>query len=217
MDKTGWTESNKKAWLWVAATSLVSVFLIRCSRGGTAAKEMLGETFEGILSTDRWSAYNWVSVFLRQLCWSHLLRAFQAFVERGGESQRIGEAILAQSALMFKWWHRARDGTMTLAVFQEKMKPVQLHVVQLLRQGTTCAHAKTAGTCRDLLKREAALWTCIHMASVDPTNNLVERQIRHGIRWRKVSFGTQSEAGSRFAERIMTVAATLKQQPVNVN
>ena len=68
MDESGWTESNKKAWLWVAATSLVSVFLIRCSRGGTAAKEMLGETFEGILSTDRWSAYNWVSVSLRQLC-----------------------------------------------------------------------------------------------------------------------------------------------------
>jgi len=216
MDETGWREANEKAWLWVAATSLVTVFLIRCSRGGKVAKEMLGETFSGILNSDRWSAYNWVPVSLRQLCWAHLLRDFQAFVEREGESQRIGEAILAQSDLMFEWWYRIRDGTMTRAAFQAKMKSVQQKVGELLRQGTTCAHDKTAGTCRDILKREKALWTFVRVGGVEPTNNLGERQVRHGVIWRKMCFGTQSKAGSRFAERIMTVVATLKQQQRNV-
>ena len=216
MDETGWREANEKAWLWVAATSLVTVFLIRCSRGGKVAREMLGETFRGILNSDRWSAYNWLPVFLRQLCWSHLLRDFQAFVDRGGESQLIGETILAQSELMFEWWHRVRDGTMTRATFQEKMKPIQQKVGEWLRQGTACSHSKTAGTCRDVLKREEALWTFVHVQGVEPTNNLGERQVRHGVLWRKMCFGTQSEAGSRFAERIMTVVATLKQQQRNV-
>ena len=216
MDETGWREANQKAWLWVAATSLVTVFLIRCSRGGQVAREMLGETFKGILNSDRWSAYNWLPVSLRQLCWSHLLRDFQAFVERGGESRRIGEAILAQSDQMFDWWHRIRDGTMTRAAFQAKMKPVQQKVGQLLRQGAACAHDKTAGTCRDILKREEALWTFVRVEGVEPTNNLGERQVRHGVIWRKICFGTQSEAGSRFAERIMTVVSTLKQQKRNV-
>jgi transposase len=216
MDETGWREANQKAWLWVAATSLVTVFLIRCSRGGQVAKEMLGETFSGILNSDRWSAYNWLPVFLRQLCWSHLLRDFQAFVERGGESQRIGEAILAQSDQMFDWWHRIRDGTMSRAAFQMKMKPVQQKVGELLRQGSACTHDKTAGTCRDILKREEALWTFVHVEGIEPTNNLGERQVRHGVIWRKICFGTQSEAGSRFAERIMTVISTLKQQNRNV-
>jgi transposase len=216
MDETGWREANQKAWLWVAATSLVTVFLIRRSRGGKVAKEMLGETFRGILNSDRWSAYNWLPVFLRQLCWSHLLRDFQAFVERGGESQRIGEAILAQSDLMFQWWHRLRDGTMTRATFQENMKPVQQKVGDLLRQGAAGTPDKTAGTCRDILKREEALWTFVYVDGVEPTNNLGERQVRHGVLWRKICFGTQSEAGSRFAERIMTVIATLKQQQRNV-
>jgi len=216
MDETGWREANQKAWLWVAATSLVTVFLIRCSRGGKVAREMLGETFRGILNSDRWSAYNWLPVSLRQLCWSHLLRDLQAFVERGGESQLIGEAILAQSNRMFTWWHRVRDGTMTRATFQERMKPVQRKVGDLLRQGTACSHSKTAGTCRDILKREEALWTFVHIEDVEPTNNLAERQVRHGVLWRKMCFGTQSEAGSRFAERIMTVVATLKQQQRNV-
>jgi len=216
MDETGWREANEKAWLWVAATSLVTAFLIRCSRGGKVAKEMLGETFSGILNSDRWSAYNWLPVSLRQLCWSHLLRDFQAFVERGGESQRIGEAILAQSDQMFDWWHRIRDGTMTRAAFQAKMEPVQQKVGELLRQGATCAHDKTAGTCRDILKREEALWTFVYVEGVEPTNNLGERQVRLGVIWRKICFGTQSEAGSRFAERIMTVVSTLKQQKRNV-
>ena len=50
MDETGWYVAHKRAWLWVAATELVTVFLIRPSRGGKVAKEMLGEPFKGILS-----------------------------------------------------------------------------------------------------------------------------------------------------------------------
>jgi len=87
---------------------------------------------------------------------------------------------------------------------------------ELLRQGTACDHSKTAGTCRDILKREDALWTFVHVEGVEPTNNLAERQIRPNVLWRNSCFGTQSEAGSRFAERIMTVVATLKQQDRNV-
>jgi transposase len=47
---------------------------------------------------------------------------------------------------------------------------------------------------------------------VEPTNNLAERQIRHGVMWRKTSFGTDSEAGSRFVERILTVVMSLRSQ-----
>jgi len=216
MDETGWREANRRAWLWVAATPLVTVFLIRCSRGGKVAREMLNETFQGIVGSDRWSAYNWLLTLLRQLCWAHLLRNFQAFVERGGTSQRLGEAILAQADLMFQWWHKVRDGTMSRATLQEKMLTVQDKVGELLRQGTTCEHSKTAGTCRDILKREEALWTFVRVEGVEPTNNLAERQVRSGVLWRKTSFGTQSEAGSRFAERIMTAVATLRQQQRNV-
>ena len=216
MDETGWREANQKAWLWVAATTLVTVFLIRQSRGGKVAREMLDEAFKGIVVSDRWSAYNWLLTILRQLCWAHLLRDFQAFVDRGGESQPIGEAILTQADSMFQWWHKVRDGTMSRAAFQEKMQTVQRKAGELLRQGTACNHSKTAGTCRDILKREEALWTFVHVEGVEPTNNLGERQVRPGVLWRKNSFGTQSEAGSRFAERIMTVIATLKQQHRNV-
>jgi transposase len=216
LDETGWRQANQKAWLWVAATSLVTIFVIRPSRGGQVARELLTVSFNGIVVSDRWSAYNWLLTLLRQLCWAHLRRDFQAFIERGGSSQLLGQALLTQADLMFEWWHKVRDGTMSRTTFQDKMKAVQTKVGQLLRQGTTDPHSKTAGTCRDILKREAALWTFVRVAGVEPTNNLAERQIRPGVLWRKGSFGTQSQAGSRFAERIMTVVATLKQQHRNL-
>ena len=85
------------------------------------------------------------------------------------------------------------------------------------KRGAMCgAHAATAGTCRDLLKREAALWTFVDLEGVQPTNNLGEQKIRPGVLWRNSSFGTQSKAGSRFVERILTVATTLKQQKRNL-
>ncbi len=216
LDETGWFEGHQRAWLWVATTAWVTVFLIRPSRGGQVVRELLTTAFKGIVISDRWSAYNWLLTLLRQLCWAHLRRDFQAFIERGGSSQRLGEALLAQVDLMFDWWYRVRDGTMPRLTFQEKMQPLQHNVGQLLRLGTACRHHKTAATCRDILKREAALWTFVRVAGVEPTNNLAERQIRPGVLWRKRSFGTQSQAGSRFAERIMTVVATLKQQHRNL-
>jgi transposase len=215
-DETGWKEGIKKAWLWVAATPQVTVFMVDLYRSADVAKRMLGLDFKGILNSDRWSAYNWLDNRQRQLCWSHLLRDFQAFVDRGGESQALGEVLLVQAHQMFTGWHAVKKGTSSRAQFQEQMRPMRIKVGELLRKGTSCLYTGTAGTCRDILKREEALWTFVDVPGVEPTNNLAERQIRPGVLWRKGSFGTQSAAGSRFVERIMTVVSTLKQQDRNV-
>jgi transposase len=97
LDETSWREAGKRAWLWVAVTSWVTVFVIRLSRGGQVARELLGEHFSGILVTDRYSGYNWYPVRWRQLCWSHLLRDFEAIRGRGGTSEAMGEALLGQA------------------------------------------------------------------------------------------------------------------------
>src|SRR5918912_2093887 len=52
VDETSWRQGGKRAWLWVGVTSMVTVFLIRMSRGGQVARELLGKRFAGILVTD---------------------------------------------------------------------------------------------------------------------------------------------------------------------
>jgi len=216
LDETGWREGGKRAWLWVATTSWVTVFLVRLSRGSQVARELLGESFAGILVTDRWSAYNWYAVRWRQLCWAHLLRDFEAMIERGGISKELGEALQHQAQQMFHWWHRVRDGTLARSSFRSYMTPVRREVERLLEAGSRCEVAKTQGTCRDILKRRQALWTFVHLEGVEPTNNKGEQAIRSGVLWRKVSFGTHSARGSRFVESMLTVVTTLKQQQRNI-
>ena len=59
---------------------------------------------------------------------------------------------------------------------------------------------------------EPYLWTFVYDESVEPTNNLAERTVRQAVLWRKGSFGTQSERGARYVERILTVCATCRLQ-----
>src|SRR2546427_1982669 len=216
LDETSWRQGGKRAWLWVAVTSFVTVFLVRMSRSGQVARELLGEQFSGILVTDRSSAYNWYPVRWRQVCWAHLLRDFEAMRGRGGASKEIGDALLAQAHQMFTWWHRVRQGTLKRSTFRAYMTPLRREVERLLEAGSQCGVPKTEGTCREILKRHEALWTFVQVEGVEPTNNTAERSIRPGVQWRKGSFGTQSEEGSRFVESMMTVVATLKQQKRNV-
>ena len=96
------------------------------------------------------------------------------------------------------------------------MTLLRREVERLLAAGSRCGVPKTAGTCRDILKRREALWTFVQVEGVEPTNNAAERASRPGVLWRKGSFGTQSEEGSRFIESMMTAVATLKQQQRNV-
>lgn len=228
LDETGWKQGQengrkKRAWLWVAATAMVTVFQIATSRGATIAKQMLGEDFAGFIVTDRWSAYNWVDAKRRQLCWSHLIRDLQSFVDRGGRGAELGSGLLDQVDKMFEWWHRVRDGTLDRATFQAWMKPVEVEIIRLLQEASSSTDdksdklaRKTAGMAREILKLKSALFTFVRVEGIEPTNNFGERQVRPGAMWRRTSFGTQSEAGSRFVERMLTTAATLRQQNRNV-
>src|SRR5215831_16655717 len=136
--------------------------------------------------------------------------------DRGGCSEEIGDALLAQAHQMFPWWHRVREGTLNRSTFRSYMTPLRREVERLLEAGSMCGVPKTDGTCRDILKRREALWTFVQVDGVEPTNNAAERALRPGVLWRKGSFGTQSEEGSHFVESMMTVVTTVKQQQRNV-
>lgn len=216
-DETGWRERLRRAWLWVAVTASVTVFMIHTKRGAAAARKLLGR-FAGILGSDRWCAYSSHLVRKRQLCWAHLRRHFVAFAEYGDKTEagRIGVLLLLATDKMFEWWHRIRDGTMSRTTFQRKMKPIREQVEELLRQGAVCGQPKVEATCANLLGLAPAMWTFVRVPGVEPTNNAAERALRPAVVLRKTSFGTHSEDGSRFLERMLTVAATLKQQKRNV-
>jgi transposase len=215
-DETSWREKTQRRWLWISVTPLVTIFRLLKTRGAAGAKELLGEVVWGIIGTDHYAGYHWIDPRQRQLCWAHLKREFIAWSERTGETARIGLALGAVEKQLFELWYRVRDGTLVWADFQVAMLPLMARVRTLLQEGETGADAKAQGTCRNLLKREAALWTFVWETGVEPTNNCAERPLRRAVLWRRRSFGTQSAAGSQFVERILTAVTTLRQQRRNV-
>jgi transposase len=199
-------------WLWVNTTGDVTAFEVLRGRGADEAGRMIEAQAGGIITTDRYGAYNWLPHRRRQVCWAHLARDFQAMAERGGESAGIGEALLQQVKQLFKLWHKARDGDLARERLAVSMKSVRRRVKKILQAGTRCGQRKTERACANILKVERSLWTFLRVAGVEPTNNAAERALRRAVLWRRKSFGTQSAEGSRFVGRVLTAVTTLRQQ-----
>ena len=212
VDETSWKQKGRRRWLWVAATSTVAVFLICLRRGADGLKALLGEVIRGTIISDRWSAYSLVALTRRQVCWAHLKRDFQKCVDYGGAAAAIGRAGLRIVKEVFAAWHLFRGGGCDRAALMARLDPVAARLERMLRRGRRCALAKVGTFCDNLLGLQLALWKFVVCEGLEPTNNHAERLLRRGVLWRKCAFGSQSAAGCRFVERMLTATQTLRLQ-----
>lgn len=215
IDETSWREAKKKCWLWVTVTSFAVVFTIARTRSGQVARALLGTKPGQVVISDRFPGYEWI-VDGRRLCRSHLRRDFQAMIDRGNGGSEFGERLLERSDRLFHHWHRVRDGTLDRAAFARRAGRLRRQIKRALVDGAAGPCATTATTCRELLRLEPFLGTFVTTPGVEPTNNQAERGHRHAVRLRKTSGGTDSEGGSRFVERLLTIRATCRLQGVGL-
>ena len=94
------------------------------------------------------------------------------------------------------------------------MRPIRQQIGRFLLRGYF--NPLTHRFCKELVEHFKHLWTFVAVDGVEPTNNAAERALRHAVIWRKLSFGTQSAAGSRFVERMLTVIETCRRAGRNV-
>ena len=209
-DETGWPRGNReKGWLWVFCCATAAVFMVQAHRSQKAARQLIGD-FVGKLVSDRYNAYSFYK-HVRQICWAHLKRDFKAISETDGRLGKIGVELYGLARKILKMRKRVRDGTLSWKTFQRRMPELQKRVESLLQAGARF-DGKLGGKCRDILKHKEYLWSFVEDQNVDPTNNFAEQIVRQGVLWRKTSFGTQSERGARYVERILTVCATCRLQ-----
>jgi transposase len=209
-DETSWRQLKDKAWLWLAATGQMVGFWIDRRRGSEVSKRILGEDFTGIVCCDRWSAYLWLS--RRAFCWAHLKRDFVAMVERHN-SRWHGERLVNLTEEIMALWARWRAGEIDRVTMEAEVAPLKARMEQMLVW--TAANApgpKARATARNLLKDQPAMWRWLTDERVALTNNLAERLLRYAVIWRKLSYGTDSLAGSRYVERLLTAVGTLQLQ-----
>ena len=215
-DETSWKLAGKLRWLWAAATTGAALFVIHARRNAAGLTALLGAQSHGILCSDRWAVYKRVPVACRQICWAHRKRDFQKIVDRAGVGAWVGREGLKLVRKVFAAWQAFQDGQTTRAQLEEALAPVVRRMNRVLIEGWLGDDVTVAKFCANVLELEPALWTFVSTQGVEPTNNFMERLLRLAVLWRKRSFGSQSAAGCRFVERILTVVPTRRLQGKNV-
>jgi transposase len=212
LDETSWKDRNETAWMWAAGTAMVAYFVIHAHRGFRGLKALLGGVYRGVFTSDRWKAYGRRALRFRQICWAHLTRDFQKLIDRGGQAAKIGHKAKELAGHLFTIWNDFKSGRIDRPTLQHAMRWVRKDFQVLMKRGAKIDDDKAATFCQNLLDLEPALWTFLRCEGVEPTNNHAERILRKGVLWRKRSFGSRSERGARFAERILTVVQTRRLQ-----
>jgi transposase len=212
-DETGWRTAGDPRALWTLTSQQAAIFQIaeHCNR--EQFNELIG-AFAGIVISDRWPGYEHLDPDRRQVCWSHLQRDFRRHAEGLAEQKTFGEAGLELTGRLFSAWRAYQHDHHDRDRLQAELEPIRTALRALLedagRKSTrTKYHRRFAN---NLLKVWPALWTFAVHPGVEPTNNPAERALRNPVIQRKLSHGTRSDDGERFAERALSAAATCRQQ-----
>jgi transposase len=212
VDETPFKRGTVKTWLWTFVATGFTVFVLRPTRKAVVLTSTLGGDFSGSINCDRAKMYFQHEVL--QWCWAHLKRDFQALVDSPDRQlKRLGHDLLRETKTLFAEYAKCRDGTITHETLRRNLRPVRRKVEALLLRGFGTG---ARGMCKELYTHKEHLWTFLRDPDVEPTNNAAERSLRHGVIWRKLSFGTQSERGDRFVETMLTIIETCRQQKRNV-
>ena len=222
-DETSWAESVTCLWLWVLCCSHTVLYLI-----GKRTKEMfdnaLVSTFAGVLMTDGYQAYRSRPNRLR--CWAHLNRKLRGVAESTDrDAARQGKAMLAIFKSLILAVYNARDKLKEAPPGQKadpNMLPVVTHAKQVLglkklcEQNSDAKHKALGAIARELQND----WDVIMRVSAQPwlplTNNPAERQLRHWVIARRISYGTRNLVGSNSLALLASVIDTCRLRGADV-
>lgn len=200
IDETSHRQKGKLCWLWVMANSLVVFFMIHGHRSGEAFKSLIDE-WTGILISDGYGVYR-KYVGLRQTCLAHLIRHARGLSEsKDKELARFGKSAMSELQRLC-YMAKAPPTRGECQMFYARF--VHLINSNLDRDDERGKFA------RRLAREFEYLWTFLYEHGVSPTNNHAERALRFAVIWRKRSFGTQSEKGDRWVERILSLRQTCR-------
>ncbi len=202
IDETSWRTKNKLTWLWMMVSQTAAYFMVHPQRSMVAFLELIKD-WNGILVSDGYGVYQkWAG--LRQACLAHLIRRARGLSERNDpELAKCGRWGLRELQRLCHMAHEPPTRGQWAAFYMRLLRVISKY----------CDRKDEAGTLVRRLQDEMdTLWVSLHEEGVAPTNNHAERMLRFAVIWRKRSFGTASEKGNRWAERILSLRQTCRVQ-----
>lgn len=212
-DETGWRTDGNNGYAWLFCTPAISIFRIRRTRSASVPKEVFGEKpVPGVLVVDRYNGYNKLPVEI-QYCYAHLLRTVKDLEKDFPENMEIKSSVetlapqLANAITI-------RTLDITDKQFKRQAAKIKNEIINITnRQAKHPAIQKIQDIFREKADR---LYHWANDRNIPADNNRAERELRPLVIARKISFGSQSDAGARTREILMTVLHTLKKRVPDV-
>jgi hypothetical protein len=218
VDETGWRTNGDKRFLWAFVAARYVVYTVAATRGSAVLIRLLGSVFQGILCSDRFSAYLKYHSGKAQFCWAHLKRNLLGIVEftKSSAVERFCRDALAQHARLFRLWHKFRSGQIDRNQLVLRSIPIEKRIFALAERHLDSSHREVRNLATALFEHNERLFTFLDHEGVEPTNNSAERALRTGVQWRKICFGNRSANGELATARLLTVAETCDLQRLNI-
>jgi transposase len=215
-DETGWRNSGKKHFVWLATCVHAAFYMIDTNRNAKAFERLVGGNPEGLPAvTDRYALYKKVGK-IHQYCLAHLIREFRRYAEREGLDKEIGKALEEELRAICQVHRNYREEKIPLSERNRRLGHRKRKLRHWLEDGMANGSNELSQLCESLIDDFEKLWTFSKTVGMEPTNNLAERDLRKLVVWRKKSYGTRSDRGKKFVERITSIAQTLRRQGMNV-
>lgn len=233
VDETGHKENGVKFWTWCFRAELYVLFKIDKSRSSKVLIEVLGESFNGLLGCDYFSAYRkYMKDFniLVQFCIAHLIRDIRFLISLPDtETKEYGEKLLELIGEMFGIINDSQNGanansSSISSIGEEKIKNQLIKIREkILEVGINEAPSKLDENLKETKKHPQAIanrfrkfgdayFQFITTPQISPTNNIAEQAIRFVVIDRHVTQGTRSLKGRKNCERLWTVVGTCQIQ-----
>ena len=214
-DETGWRDSGKNHFAWIATTAKATVYKIDRNRSKEAFNRLIGNIGKNFSAvTDRYAVYR--DIEKHQYCLAHLIRNFKGFSERDGPDKEIASTTKEVFRKICHHHKEYREGRKTLSYRNRSIGQCKRKMEKALVDGIANGSDALYKLSDTLLNNFDKLFQFTKVEGMEPTNNLAERDLRKLVIWRKKSYGTRSERGKRFVERITSIAQTLKKHNYNI-
>jgi hypothetical protein len=218
IDETGWKDQGKRRYLWTFVAPEAVLFQVSPSRGAKVLRDVLGDTFAGIITSDDHSAYaSYHKNGLRQLCWAHIIRKLKALKDDRSSPHAycFARHMLKDIGAIFSQWHAFQESDSSREKLLRNTLPMRERMRDFCIIFRYSSDPRVQTRTQRLLDNWRHLFTFLEYEGVQPTNNAAERAIRPAVQWRKICFGSQSETGVQFIGRLLTVVRTCQLHGIN--
>jgi len=211
VDETGWRVNGKNFWLWNFVNKRVALFRIEKERSSKVVKDTLGEEYQGIMTSDFYSAYNDnIKARGKQKCLAHLLRETKKIGEKnlepGSQEKLLCSRLTEALKGAIKIWNKFQRGGKTIEDLKAAKEATAQKFIEFI--STPSENKDIQRLAKRLIKHQNELLTFLDQPEIEPTNNRAERALRASVIMRKITFGNRSTTGVRNHQVIMSILQT---------